>query len=117
MKASDTEMNDQKLLEYKPTDEKKSSFYSFYGLELHRFAIPGGTVKLIGKRDRGTMPHQIYEIEVKRTQGFPPNRAKIFCDGQEIFSMQSRVGFSVFVKMTVGALHRLLKEKDRVRHK
>lgn len=94
---------------------KDESNLTFYGLALHRFAVPGGTVKLIGKRERGSMPHQVYEIELRRVTGFPPNRAKVFCDGKEIFSLQSHVNINRTKKMAVSALHRYLKELARSR--
>ena len=109
-------MNDQKLLEYKPEDNH--GFYTFYGLELHRFAIPGGTVKLIGKRERGDMPHQVYEIVVTRAKEvFLPNRAMILRDGEEIFSIESHVNFNCTERMAIAALHRLLKDKYRSCHR
>ena len=80
------------------------------GIALHRFAAVGGTVKLLGKRDRGTAPHQIYEIVVDRADGIFPNRAKVLCDDKEIFTIESEVNFNRTEKMAVAALHRYLKE-------
>lgn len=98
-------------------EKVQNRFYNFYGLELHRFAIPGGTVKLIGKRDRGTIPHEIYEIEVDRENGVFPNRAKVLRDGKELFVIEANTCFNRCEKMAVSALNRLLKEQHRQCHK
>ena len=93
--------------------EKKtpSGFYSFYGLELHRFAIPGGSVKLIGRRDRGDEPHQIYEIEVVRADGVFPNRAEVLRDGKRVFVIETQANFNRCEHMAISALHRLLRDQ------
>ena len=91
--------------------EKSETFYTFYGLKLHRFAIPGGSVKLIGRRDRGDEPHQIYEIEVCRENGIFPNRAEVVRDGKRVFVIETQANFNRCEHMAISALHRLLREQ------
>lgn len=94
-----------------PSVRCPNPFYTFYGLELHRFAIPGGSVKLIGRRNRGDMPHQIYEIEVCRENGIFPNRAEVVRDGKRVFVIETQANFNRCEHMAISALHRLLRDQ------
>lgn len=96
-----------------PAKDGPSKFYTFCGMTLHRFAVPGKWTKIIGKRTvEGSDPQtpvRVYEILVTRKDAFDSeNTAQVTLNGEHLFTIQAAVNFSNLEKMAVSALHRLL---------
>ena len=97
-----------------PAEDGKNSFYEFFGLKLNRFGGPGLGTRLIGKRVNhpSSQPSvQVFEIDVKRSNGVFGNTATATENGELIFKIEGSVRFNLVEMMAVAALHRILKHR------
>lgn len=96
-----------------PQHEACFNRLEFAGMRMHRFAVKGGMVKYVGKREFGGNPvGQIWEIELTRdTQG--RRFALVFENGQAVFTLGGMLNASRLEKMALSALRRYLVERTR----
>ena len=95
-------------------NNKSNPFHEFYGLKLNRFGGPGLGSKLIGKRVNVDKTVQVFEIDVKRGSLATGARAVVTENGELLFSIVGGKSFAAVERMSVSALHSMLKRSHDV---
>ena len=93
----------------------KRSNLEFYGLKLHRFHVPGGYTRYIGKRTfENGEPHRIYEVVCNKSSDNERVIAQARENGVKLFTIISHhLNQNMLEGAAISALHNVIKRRRR----